>query len=349
MPMKTSEFDYYLPPEQIAQKSAKPRDHSRLLVLDRKTGKMEHCQFFELGKYLRSGDLLVVNQSKVFKARLPAVQARPEQNETGSKDYPIEIFLIRPEGDKWIALAKPGKKLKTDSSVSFADGTNAIVVKKNDDGTFLIDFGKTADEIISWTDRVGQIPVPPYVTRVPEQESDYQTVYAKTVGSVAAPTAGFHFTEELIKKIKSQGIKFANVILHVGLGTFRPIKTKNIEEHQMHEEWIEVPEETIRAIKEIKMSSRRVIAVGTTTVRALESAVRLGHGNGYSGFTSLFITPGFEFKTIDSMITNFHLPRSSLLVLVSSFANKDLILKAYREALVRGYRFYSFGDVMMIL
>ncbi|MFH1620835.1 MAG: tRNA preQ1(34) S-adenosylmethionine ribosyltransferase-isomerase QueA [Patescibacteria group bacterium] len=350
MTTKTSEFDYLLPPELIAQEPSRPRDNSRLLVLNRKTGNIEHRRFFELGEYLRPGDLLVVNQSKVFKARLSATMGAelPDTGRGNRAPTKIEIFLIRPEGDSWIALAKPGKKLKVNSKIIFADGTVAEVMGKKEDGTVLIKFQKTFEEIISWADRVGQVPVPPYVKHVPEQESDYQTVYAKTVGSVAAPTAGFHFTKELIEKLKSQDVNFAYLTLHVGLGTFRPIKTENLEEHKMHEEWIEVPKETIQAIKETKKRGGRVIAVGTTSVRALESAVRLGDENGYTGFTSLFITPGFEFKIVDSMITNFHLPRSSLLVLVSSFANKDLILKAYSQAVQLGYRFYSFGDAMLI-
>ncbi|MFA5935925.1 MAG: tRNA preQ1(34) S-adenosylmethionine ribosyltransferase-isomerase QueA [Patescibacteria group bacterium] len=327
--MKTSDFDYVLPPERIAQTPVRPRDHSRLMVLDRKTGAIEHRRFFEIGEYLKPGDLLVVNDSKVFKARLKA-----QDN--------IEIFLLRPEGQGWIALAKPGRKLQEGSSVSFEDGTTASVKEKCEDGTILIDFNRSAEDILAWTDQIGSVPVPPYVNETPADEENYQTVYAKQTGSVAAPTAGFHFTPELIEKLKTNGIRFASVTLHVGLGTFRPMKTDTLETHVMHEEWIDVPDETLRAMEETKKSGGRVIAVGTTTVRALESGVT-------HGFTSMFIMPGFVFKKIDGLITNFHLPKSTLLVLVSSFAGRENVLNAYAVAIKNEYRFYSFGDAMILL
>lgn len=328
--MKTSDFDYVLPPERIAQTPAEPRDSSRLLVLDRRTGEMTHRRFFEIGEFLRPGDLLVVNESKVFKARLRAGDA--------------EIFLLRSEGSHWIALAKPGRKMKSGMTLTFSDGTECRVVEKRDDGTIAIDFGMTPEDVLAWTDRIGEIPLPPYIKPpvVPLAKGDvYQTVYAKTVGSVAAPTAGFHFTPELIEKLKSKGIRFATVTLHVGLGTFRPIKTETLKEHEMHEEWVDVPDETLATIEDAKKRGGRVIAVGTTTVRALESGVR-------HGFTSIFITPGYQFKIIDALITNFHLQKSTLLVLLSAFAGRDLVLKAYSEAIENGYRFYSFGDAMFI-
>jgi len=327
--MKTSDFDYTLPPERIAQSPAEPRDSSRLLVLDRATQTIEHHRFSEIGAFLRPGDLLVVNESKVFKARLI----------TGN----VEIFLLHPEGDAWLALGKPGKKLRPGTIVMFDDGmTCTIKEKRDEDGTLLIDFGRSAVDVFAWADRYGSVPTPPYVKASQKNDEAYQTAYAKTVGSVAAPTAGFHFTPELIDKLKAQGIRFATVTLHVGLGTFRPMKTETLEEHVMHEEWIDVPDETISAIQQTKQDGGRVIAVGTTTVRALESEVR-------HGFTSIFITPGYLFKTVDALITNFHLPKSTLIVLVSAFAGRELILRAYAEAIKENYRFYSFGDAMLII
>ncbi len=336
--MKTSLFDYPLPPHHIAQKSVEPRDHSRLLALDRTTGTWTHHHFYDIGQFLRPGDLLVVNETKVFKARLKT---------TGG----VEIFLLRPDGDHWIALAKPGRKLNVGGEIAFPDGRTCRVMEKRDDGTVALHFNATTEEILSWADQVGEIPIPPYVDHVPDKTDDYQTVYAKHVGSVAAPTAGFHLTPELIEKLKAQGIHFATVTLHVGLGTFRPIKSETIEAHEMHEEWIDVPEETQRLIKETRGAGHRVIAVGTTTVRALESDV-------IHGFTNIFITPGYKFKIIDGLITNFHLPKSSLIVLVASFVGENLpdqdrgrqiTLDAYRDAIAHDYRFYSFGDAMLII
>lgn len=334
----TSLFDYPLSPDRIAQKSAEPRDHSRLLVLDRKAGTWTHHRFYDIGSFLKPGDLLVVNETKVFKARLRTADG-------------IEIFLLRPNGDQWVALAKPGRKLAVGTRIAFGDGRRGRVIAKQDDGTVTLDFGVPADDIIAWADRVGEIPVPPYVDRVPDHPDDYQTAYAKHVGSVAAPTAGFHMTSSLMDALKEQGVRFAPLTLHVGLGTFRPIKSDTIEAHQMHEEWIDIPEETQRMIKETRNASHRVIAVGTTTVRALESGVT-------NGFTNIFITPGYRFMTVDGLITNFHLPRSSLLVLVSAFVGEGrdevdigrrIMLDAYRDAIKNDYRLYSFGDAMLIV
>lgn len=328
--MLTSDFDYHLPPERIAQSPARPRDHSRLMELDRSTGAIEHRRFFEIGEILKPGDLLIVNNSKVFNARLETTAG-------------IEILLLRPRDQGWIALAKPGRKLSIGSTVSFSDGTEAAITDKRDDGTIVIDFHKTPSEVFALTDAIGSIPTPPYVENPPEDSATvYQTTYATETGSVAAPTAGLHFTPELIEDLKQKGIRFASVTLHVGIGTFRPMKTDVIEEHQMHEEWIDVPDETIQLIEETKRNGGRVIAVGTTTVRALESTTR-------HGFTNIFITPGYSFRVIDGLITNFHLPKSTLLVLVSSFAGREHILHAYEEAIKNGYRFYSFGDAMIIV
>ncbi|MBU1032959.1 tRNA preQ1(34) S-adenosylmethionine ribosyltransferase-isomerase QueA, partial [Patescibacteria group bacterium] len=293
--METIDFDYNLPKKLIAQKPIRPRDHSRLLILNKNTGGIEHRKFFEITDYLKPGDLLVVNESKVFKARLVSTDG-------------IEIFLLRPNEDTWLALAKPAKKLRSGQELKFEDGTSANVIEKREDGTVIIDFKLLSEDVIAIADRIGQVPIPPYVDKVPNDERDYQTVYAKNIGSVAAPTAGFHFTPKLIENLKGHGIKFAAVTLHVGLGTFRPIKTETIEDHIMHEEWIDVPVETSNMILETKERGGRVIAVGTTTVRALESDTQ-------HGFTNIFITPGYKFKTVDALITNFHLPKSSLLVL----------------------------------
>ncbi|MBU2509624.1 MAG: tRNA preQ1(34) S-adenosylmethionine ribosyltransferase-isomerase QueA [Patescibacteria group bacterium] len=326
--METIDFDYNLPKKLIAQKPIRPRDHSRLLILNKNTGGIEHRKFFEITDYLKPGDLLVVNESKVFKARLVSTDG-------------IEIFLLRPNEDTWLALAKPAKKLRSGQELKFEDGTSANVIEKREDGTVIIDFKLLSEDVIAIADRIGQVPIPPYVDKVPNDERDYQTVYAKNIGSVAAPTAGFHFTPKLIENLKGHGIKFAAVTLHVGLGTFRPIKTETIEDHIMHEEWIDVPVETSNMILETKERGGRVIAVGTTTVRALESDTQ-------HGFTNIFITPGYKFKTVDALITNFHLPKSSLLVLISAFAGRERIMSAYEEAVRNEYRLYSFGDAMFI-
>ncbi len=331
--MNASDFDYILPPERIAQSPIEPRDHSRLLVLNRATKTWEHQHFYDIGQFLRPGDLLIVNESKVFKARL--------EGKIGQTT--VEIFLLRPENDIWIALGKPGKKLKPGTQVQFQDGRSATITEKRDqDGTMLIDFKAPASEIFTWADTVGSVPTPPYVAASAQNDAAYQTTYAKQIGSVAAPTAGFHFTPELIQQLKNQGIQFASLTLHVGLGTFRPMKTETLEEHVMHEEWIDVPDETLQAIKQTREQGGRVIAVGTTTVRALESNIQ-------HGLTNIFITPGYRFKNIDGLITNFHLPKSTLLVLVSSLAGREFILDAYAEAIQKNYRFYSFGDAMLIL
>ncbi len=351
--MKTADFSYNLRPERIAQSPAEPRDSSRLLVLDRASGKISHAIFRDIEHFLQPGDLLVVNDSKVFKARLRCVVGAhgnaPAPGEGVSPYAPtaIELFLLRPEGDYWLALAKPGRKIKVGAVLDFPDGQTATVKEKRDDGTVVVDFKKSADEIFAWTDRIGEVPIPPYIDPNPSTShsalsTTYQTVYAKPRGSVAAPTAGFHFTPELIEKLKSQGINFATVTLHVGLGTFRPMKTDDVENHIMHEEWIDVPDATCSLIRDTRLRDGRVIAVGTTTVRSLESEVR-------HGFTKIFIKPGYKFKNIDALVTNFHLPKSTLLVLVSAFAGRDLIMKAYAEAIENNYRFYSFGDAMLIL
>ncbi len=366
MAMLTKDFWYDLPPGAIAQESASPRDSSKLLVLDPKTSSIKHEKFFNIGHYLNPGDLLVVNDTKVFKARLSATNA----NKT------FEIFLLRPENNTWLALAKPGRKLKLDDELNFG-GVTAKVIEKQDGGIVRLDFGLPIEKIFEFAEAHGQVPTPPYVKNPPKDEKDYQTIYANKLGSAAAPTAGFHFTPELMEGLKKQGIKFATVTLHVGLGTFRPIMTEEIEQHVMHQEWIEVTQETCDLIKQTKESGHRVIAVGTTSVRTLESAYRLDPFvssnetspliretpkknnilKPYAGFTDLFLKSGDAFHIVDALITNFHLPESTLLVLVSAFAQskmqhpdqgRQFVLKAYSEAIKNEYRFYSFGDAMFI-
>lgn len=337
-------FNYDLPSEQIAQESVQPRDQSRLLVLDRETGEMEHKRFFEIEEELREGDVLVMNDTKVFRARL---RGRKESKESdgpkGSKD--LEIFLLRGEGKVWSAMVRPGRKVCVGDRIDLG-GLIATIEEKQLDGTVRLGFEVGVDEVIAFADVHGEIPVPPYVEKMPDQDEDYQTVYAQKVGSVAAPTAGFHFTDELIKRLKAKGIQFEFVTLHVGIGTFRPVKTDTLEEHEMHAEFVTIGAQTADRIRIAKQDGRRIIAVGTTTVRVLEgSGVPEG---GFSGDVNLFITPGFEFKIIDGLITNFHLPKSTLLVLVSAFAGREHVLHAYQEAVRLGYRFFSFGDAMLI-
>jgi S-adenosylmethionine:tRNA ribosyltransferase-isomerase len=371
--MRTDLFDYHLPEDRIAQEPMQPRDHSKLLILDRETGETKHRHFFNIVDELNAGDLLIANESKVFKARLegrikkletrdqrpeislPAMQAEVSEAlraRDWNAEAVIEVFLLRPQNENnWISLAKPGKKLKIGSLIQFDEDVTAIVKEKRDeDGTVVLTFDKTSNKIIEWTDHAGNVPVPPYVKATQTNTSNYQTVYAKHVGSVAAPTAGFHFTPELIETLKNKGVQFATVTLHVGLGTFRPVKTDDLDDHIMHEEWVSVPLEVREAIKNTRINGHRAIAVGTTTVRALESGLD-------EGFTKIFIKPGYSFKWIDGLITNFHLPKSTLLVLISSFIGekfedsdkgRQIAIKTYEEAITHEYRFYSFGDAMLI-
>lgn len=329
--MKTSEFDYHLPPERIAQHSVEPRDSSKLLVLDRSTGDIQHRIFREIGEWLLPGDVLVMNDTKVFKARLRVGK--------------LEVFLVRPVSGGWICLAKPGKKLKAGSVIELPEGVTLTVLEKREDGTVLVKPSLSNEELIAFADRVGEIPIPPYVKEVPNDISKYQTVVARETGSVAAPTAAFHFTPRLIEELRAKGVEFAFVTLHVGLGTFLPVKTETLEEHPMHSEFVHIPASTADVIAKAKAEGRRVIAVGTTTTRALEGA----EGRACTGDINIFIMPGYRFKVIDGLITNFHLPKSTLLALVSAFAGRERILHAYEEAIKREYRFFSFGDAMLIL
>jgi S-adenosylmethionine:tRNA ribosyltransferase-isomerase len=347
MPTAISLFDYLLPPERIAQASVEPRDRCRLLVLDKQTGERRHMIFHEIAGELRAGDVLVMNQTKVFKARL--------FGRVGEKK--IEVFLLREREGVWEVLLKPGRAVTVGSKIDLPAGLAAKVLAKGE--TARVKIEATTEEVLAMTEKFGEVPVPPYVKSVPSSLDQYQTVYARDVGSVAAPTAGFHFTNELIEKLKDQGVQFEFLTLHVGIGTFRPIKTETLEEHRMHAEFVEIDKETARRINQAKKEGRRIVAVGTTTVRALEGVAggaRETEGarveklpeEGYGGEVNLFITPGFQFKIVDALITNFHLPKSSLLVLVSALAGRENVLAAYEEAVQMKYRFYSFGDAMFI-
>lgn len=340
--MRKEDFNFDLPEELIAQDPLEDRSSSRLLVLDKETGKTEHHVFREIIEYLEEGDCLVINDTKVIPARL-----------IGSKigtDAKIEVLLLkRKENDVWETLVKPGKKAKIGTRISFGDGLLVgEVVDIVEEGNRLIHFEYEGifEEIL---DRLGQMPLPPYITHQLEDKNRYQTVYAKHSGSAAAPTAGLHFTPELLKKIEEKGVQIARVTLHVGLGTFRPVKVDNILEHHMHSEFYQIEEEAAEKINTAKANGKRVIAVGTTSCRTIESAAKEdGTIAPVSGWTDIFIYPGYQFKVLDCLITNFHLPESTLVMLVSALAGREHVLNAYEEAIKERYRFFSFGDAMFI-
>lgn len=336
--MKIKEFDYELPVELIAQAPAEPRDSSRLLILDRASGQIEHKKFREIIDELKEGDLLVLNNSKVFKARLQAYHERSGRE--------LEVFLVRPLDDyRWQVMIKKAKQVKLGDVFDFG-GWQAKVLSKNPAGTARLKMTIDSEGVIAYAERHGEVPLPPYIKPTQDFSEQYQTVYAEPVGSVAAPTAGLHFTLELLEQIKARGVQLEYITLHVGLGTFAPVRVDDLDEHQMHAEFVSIDAATAERINAAKQAGRRVIAVGTTTVRALEGASL--SDDGFLGEVNLFIKPGFEFKIVDAMVTNFHLPKSTLLVLVSAFTGKDQILKAYQEAIKEKYRFFSFGDAMMI-
>jgi len=370
--MFTSDFDYNLPIENIAQTPAEPRDSSRLMAIDKNKKVIEHKHFSDILEYLRPGDLLVWNNSKVFKARLKG-EILLDQKSDNLKDRkssnkiinlkPVEIFLLRPSENEgvWKVLAKPGKRLRLGMKISFAHDFSAEVLFKDTDGTVLLDFNDNDLNVRAKANKYGEVPTPPYIKNQNVTQENltqtYQTVYAKNEGSVAAPTAGFHFTPELIEKLKQKGIQFAEVTLHVGLGTFQPVKTEKLENHKMHHEWVELTDKNAGLINDAKAEGRRIVAVGTTTVRTLEGIAKTIKEDKnekrlvrcFQGDINLFIFPGFEFKVVDVLITNFHLPKSTLLVLVSAFAgDREFVLKCYEEAVKENYRFFSFGDAMVI-
>lgn len=355
MSLLTKDFDYDLPADRIAQTPVAPRDHSRLMVADRKKKTIEHRHFFDIIEYLKPGDLLVWNSSKVFKARLFGKLL--SQNGAGLWEHTreIELFLVRPMQNLgvWQALAKPGRHAESGMRVAFAPDFSCDVMVKKPDGTLLVQFPFDEEAVRKKANQYGHIPVPPYVKDEPHELESYQTVYARAEGSVAAPTAGFHFTPELIQKLKDKGVEFAEVTLHVGLGTFLPVKSERVDDHAMHSEWVEIPEETAMLVNRAKKEGRRVIAVGTTTVRTLEGIAEVGslksEVRAYRGDINIFIKPGFDFRIIDALITNFHLPKSTLLMLVAAFAgDRKFILDCYKKAVEEGHRFYSFGDAMLI-
>ena len=337
--MKTSDFDYHLPESSIAQTPIEPRDSSRLLVLHRDTGNLEHRIFRDVGDYLRSGDLLVLNQTRVIPARIYA------RKETGGR---VELLLLRRRDElTWEALVG-GKGLRVGKIIKVEDGPQAEIIELLNGSERLIKFSQPIEPYFS---KVGNVPLPPYIHEKLSDPERYQTVYAREPGSAAAPTAGLHFTPRLLEKLQSKGVKIAYVTLHVGLDTFAPVTEDDPEEHVIHTEWCELPQETADLINQTKQAGGKVIAVGTTSVRTLESAAAVGRDGipPYEGPTSLFILPGYEFKVVDVMITNFHLPKSTLLMLVSAFADREKILETYEAAIKEGYRFYSFGDAMLIL
>lgn len=341
--MNVKDFDFYLPEEQIAQDPLENRSDSRLMVLNRESGEIKHKIFKDITGYLKKGDCLVINNTKVLPARLIGVK-----EETGAK---IELLLLkRRENDIWETLVKPGRKARKGAKICFGDGIlTGEIIDEVEEGNRLIQFSYEGifEEIL---DRLGQMPLPPYITHQLKDKNRYQTVYAKEEGSAAAPTAGLHFTKELLKEIEDMGVTIAHVTLHVGLGTFRPVKVENVLEHHMHSEFYCIEESEAKKINDTKNNGGRVIAVGTTSTRTLESATdENGILQAKSGNTEIFIYPGYKFKMIDGLITNFHLPQSTLLMLVSAFSTRENILHAYEEAVKEGYRFFSFGDAMFLI
>jgi S-adenosylmethionine:tRNA ribosyltransferase-isomerase len=346
--VKTSDFDYNLPESSIAQTPAEPRDSSRLLVLHRHTGELEHCIFRDVSDYLRAGDLLVLNQTRVIPARIYA------RKETGGR---VELLLLRRRDElTWEALVG-GKGLRVDMILKVEDGPKVQIVEILEGSERLIKFSEPIEPYFS---KVGNVPLPPYIHEKLDDPERYQTVYAREPGSAAAPTAGLHFTPRLLEELQVKGVKIAYVTLHVGLDTFAPVTEDDPESHRIHSEWYELSQETADAINETKARGGRVIAVGTTSVRTLESAaienrkseIEIDHllpVTAFTGPTSLFILPGYKFQVVDAMITNFHLPKSTLLMLVSAFVGRKKILEAYEIAINEGYRFYSFGDAMLIV
>lgn len=340
--MKTTDFDYHLPESSIAQTPSEPRDSSRLLVLHRETGALEHKIFRDIKAYLKAGDLLVLNQTRVIPARIFA------KKETGGK---VELLLLRRRDElTWEALVG-GKGLRVGKKVGVENGPQAEIMEILEGSERLIKF---SEPIEPYFPKVGNIPLPPYIHEKLSDPERYQTVFAKEMGSAAAPTAGLHFTPQLLEELKEQGVKIAYVTLHVGLDTFAPVTEDDPEEHKIHTEWCELPQETADAINAAKQAGGRVVAVGTTSVRTLESAAQLTTDHrplttAFIGPTNIFILPGYQFKMVDAMITNFHLPKSTLIMLVSAFAGREKILSAYETAIKEGYRFYSFGDAMFLV
>lgn len=337
--MLVTDFDYDLPQELIAQHPMEPRDHSRLLVVDKKTGEIEHKHFYDLVNYLKPGDVLVFNDTRVIPARLHGMK------DTGAH---VEVFLLtRRDATDWEVLVRPGKKLQVGAKINFSDELSCEVIEHTDFGGRVVRFKYDGifEEIL---DRLGETPLPPYITAPLEDKERYQTVYNRERGSAAAPTAGLHFTKELLQKIKDIGCEEVFVTLHVGLGTFRPVSEAKIEDHKMHKEFYTVSQEAADAVNKAKAEGRRIIAVGTTAVRTLEAAGADGQLHAGSSWTNIFIYPGYKFRLVDDLVTNFHLPQSTLLMLVSTLSTREIMLQTYKKAVEEKYRFFSFGDAMFI-
>ncbi|UQT42837.1 tRNA preQ1(34) S-adenosylmethionine ribosyltransferase-isomerase QueA [Phascolarctobacterium succinatutens] len=337
--MLVTDFDYDLPQELIAQHPMEPRDHSRLLVVDKKTGEIEHKHFYDLVNYLKPGDVLVFNDTRVIPARLHGTK------DTGAH---VEVFLLtRRDATDWEVLVRPGKKLQVGAKINFSDELSCEVIEHTDFGGRVVRFKYDGifEEIL---DRLGETPLPPYITAPLEDKERYQTVYNRERGSAAAPTAGLHFTKELLQKIKEIGCEEVFVTLHVGLGTFRPVSETKIEDHKMHKEFYTVSQEAADAVNKAKAEGRRIIAVGTTAVRTLEAAGADGQLHAGSSWTNIFIYPGYKFRLVDDLVTNFHLPQSTLLMLVSTLSTREIMLQTYKKAVEEKYRFFSFGDAMFI-
>lgn len=342
--MKKQDFYYDLPKDRIAQTPIEPRDHSKMMVLHRDTHGIEHKHFYDILEYLRSGDCLILNDTRVLPARLYG-----EKEETGAH---VEFLLLnQKENDVWEVITGPGRRAKVGTRFTFGNGIlRAEILEVLENGNRIARFDFEGESIFPVLEKVGEMPLPHYITEKLEDSERYQTVYSKELGSAAAPTAGLHFTPEMLKKIKDKGVKIGFVTLHVGIGTFRPVKADNIEEHQMHSEHYHLPEETAQLIQETKENGGRVIAVGTTSCRTLESVATFnGKICAADGWTNIFIYPGYSFKCIDGLLTNFHLPESTLIMLVSAFYDREEVLKAYNIAVSENYRFFSFGDCMLVL
>ena len=351
--LMTKDFDYFLPEEQIAQTPIEPRDHSRLMVLDRKEKSIEHRHFYDIIDFLNEGDVLVINDSRVIPARIYGEKVR-EEGDFVLEPAKIETLLLRQrETDVWEVLLRPARKIKVGGSVRYGDILTATVTEIIEDGNRIVRFSydkKKFANIFEVLNVIGSMPLPPYITKKLEDKERYQTVYARENGSAAAPTAGLHFTKELLEKIKQKGVKIAPVMLHVGLGTFRPVSEEKITDHIMHSEYRSVTKESADTINECRKNGGRIVAVGTTSCRTLESVSdEDGIVHPICAETGIFIYPGYKFKATDALVTNFHLPKSTLLMLVSAFAGKDFIMGAYEEAVKEKYRFFSFGDAMLIM
>lgn len=338
--LKTKDFYYDLPEELIAQHPCDKRENSRMMVLNKVTGEIEHDHFYNIKKYIKPTDTLVLNDTRVIPARIFGHRAEKEEK--------IEILLLNHKDDTWETLVKPGKKAKIGTEIIFSDELKGEVVDISEDGSRFIKFKYKGvfEEIL---DRLGEMPLPPYIKEKLEDSERYQTVYSKHKGSAAAPTAGLHFTKEILKELEDMGVNIVYLTLHVGLGTFRPVKESNILDHKMHSEYFEISEEACEKINKAKKSGGRIISVGTTSTRVLETvADEDGFVHPTKGWTDIYIYPGFKFKCVDALITNFHLPESTLLMLVSALSSREIILKAYEEAVKEKYRFFSFGDCMFI-